>query len=216
MNLAEIGSQTTIVLARHGLPFIQTDVQGRLITYTIDVPLVDQGKAQIKLLAEKLQARGITVSRVYSSPALRTLESAKKFAEQFGIDGVITERDLRDVEVPGAGPFTFRELEQAGGEVYSREILDALDQRAATTIANIVARERGKTIAIFSHGDFIRVYRERLGQPVGPLPPMREMSKSNYLKPAEAWVIIFNSDGKPTDVSFVSQFSDIPQGRTYP
>jgi len=206
---------TTLILARHGAPLIETDGEGRQITYAIDVPLVDIGKSQIEILGEKIKARGLLPLKVYSSPSRRTQESARKFTELFGIPNPILESDLRDVEGPSK-PVTYKELEAVGGETYSREVLETLDQRARLFISEIVIREKGNTVALFSHGDVIRVIRERFEHPEGPIRSMREMSKSNYLKPGEAWILQYDEEGKPLAFDFIGQTSDQPQARTYP
>lgn len=211
-----LGKITTLILVRHGAPFIETDNEGRQITYATDVPLVEAGNLQIEKLGGKIKALGFLPSKVFSSPSRRTQESARKFAELFGISQLVIEPELRDVEGGPTKPITYKEMEAVSGEIYPREALEALDRRAKSLIAEIITREKGETIVLFSHGDVIRVIRERFENSQGSIRPMREMSKSDYLKPGEAWILQYDENGKPLAFDFIGQTSDQPQARTYP
>ena len=77
--------KTTLIVARHGNTFDKGDVVLRVGART-DLPLTLEGRKQGARLAERLRERGLTPSRVFVAPLLRTQETGREIANAFALD----------------------------------------------------------------------------------------------------------------------------------
>lgn len=61
-----------------------------------DRPLNERGEKDAPRMGKRLKERPIEIDAIYSSPALRTLTTAQKIAEQLGfpVDAILVQRDL--------------------------------------------------------------------------------------------------------------------------
>jgi broad specificity phosphatase PhoE len=87
-----------IFFARHGES--QANLLHEISNRGLKHPLTSEGRKQAHRLAEKLQDHSI--SHIYSSPILRSIETTVIIANQFGVDYEVTESlreyDLGDLE----------------------------------------------------------------------------------------------------------------------
>ncbi len=139
---------TTIYLLRHGKDVNPKNlIKGRLSGF----PLADEGRAAIKKAAQRLSGEPIAV--IYTSPLLRTKQSAEVFRRVFPKTPLKILGELNEWEAKIAGkprsafegkPLSFFEKQcEPAGEVEER-------MRKA---AKIIARENpGGSAAAFSHG----------------------------------------------------------------
>src|SRR4051794_21689265 len=154
-------SITTVLLVRHG----QTDAIGRYLAGTAEgTPLNATGQAQARRLAERLGH--LRLSAVFSSPLLRSRDTAAPVADARGVPVQIVEQ-LTEV---GFGEWTgrsFQSLEEdsewrrfntirtlvrpPGGEL----MLD-VQRRAVSALLDLAASNESATILVVSHGDVIR------------------------------------------------------------
>lgn len=154
---------TTVFLVRHA------EAEGNILEVfqgRTDCNVTEKGYLQLKALAERF--KDIPIEAVYSSPLIRTMETAKavNFYHKFEIikvDGIM--------EIDG-GVFEgkhWKELPALFPEAYDlwankhhafevqdgEKMIDVYD-RMKKSITQIVSDNKGKTIAIVSHGCAIR------------------------------------------------------------
>lgn len=152
---------TTILLVRHG----QTPTTGKVLPGRApDLHLADSGRAQAKLVAERLA--GLDITALYCSPLERTVETAAPIAEAFGLEA-IAEPGLLECDF---GEWTGAEL----SELYKRpewatiqrapstfrfpggESFPEMQYRIVSAIERIRTAHEGKTIVCVSHADPIK------------------------------------------------------------
>jgi broad specificity phosphatase PhoE len=155
--------QPHLTLVRHG--DTEWSLSGRHTGWT-DIPLVESGRRQAKLLGGRLAGRSFTV--VLSSPLSRALETCRLAG--LG-DAVTVDPDLREWNYGDLEGLTSDEIRRSmpgwtiwSGPVPGGETADQVGQRADRVI------ERGLSVdgdvAIFAHGHLLRVLAARwLGLP---------------------------------------------------
>lgn len=146
---------TTIYLIRHCNP----DYSMEAIVGSDNMPLSKDGLKQRKVLTKRLLTLGI--ERAYSSAFLRAKETAALFAKTAGkrvkVDPRFNEIDWLDwhrvkffhisEENRHKHLKNYRKLDQE---------LDQIQVNARLALTNIYKKNKGKTVAIFSHGNFIK------------------------------------------------------------
>jgi broad specificity phosphatase PhoE len=118
---------TRVFVVRHGEAEYETDAvtdDGGSLT-----PL---GRAQARGLAERL--RGERISRVWTSPLSRAVQTAEIAAGPLGVDVVVRE-GLR--EIPGG------------------DRIDSFVDRVATVFEEVADQHRGEAVLVVSHGGAI-------------------------------------------------------------
>lgn len=154
---------TTVYLVRHAeaLGNINQTFQGRT-----DLGITENGYRQLDSLAERF--KNIPLEVIYSSPMIRTIETAKAVNRHHNLD--IIELD-GIIEING-GPFegvSWAELPEKFPKAYDLwankhyafeieggESMKAVYDRMKAAITDIVRSNLGKTIAVISHGCAIR------------------------------------------------------------
>ncbi len=145
--------------------------------------LSELGKAQAEALAKELV--GLEFHAIYSSPLLRTRETAAPLAKVKGLE-VLVETDLREVELGTAA----EELRMPNGvdpadtaaamrarqyyiastagrtgywsSIPGSEPSEQFRRRVVNITDSIAAKHSGQRVAIFSHGGVINVYLAEL------------------------------------------------------
>jgi probable phosphoglycerate mutase len=165
--------KTTLLLIRHGETAWNAEhrIQGHL-----DIPLSTSGFRQAQRLAERLA--GEAIAAVYSSELARAWFTALPLAERLGVE-VSAEPRLRERsfgifegltldEVAHRHPQEFAQWRgrdpdwQLEGGESGRQLID----RVLAALQDIVARHRGSTIAVVSHGGVLDVvYRSARALP---------------------------------------------------
>jgi broad specificity phosphatase PhoE len=155
---------TRVFLVRHGAtaPSAEDRFAG-----SIDVPLSDAGRDQVRRLAERLRAEPLAA--LYASPLLRTRETAAILAEPHGME-VRTVDALREVshgrwegkrrtEVQSSHPADYAHWECDPFSFAPPEGETGLQvtARALPALLDIVERHRGAQLAIVSHKATIRL-----------------------------------------------------------
>jgi probable phosphoglycerate mutase len=174
---------TRLFLIRHGAT---VSVAEDRFAGAIDIDLSDEGRAQVRCLAQRLASDPLAA--VYCSPMKRTTETATIVAAPHGLTPIPKDglqeiahgrwegMRRKDVEVKfadeytrwEADPFTFAPVEGESGL--------AVMARALPIVREIVTRHDGKTVAVVSHKATLRLvicailgidargYRDRLDQ----------------------------------------------------
>ncbi|MDQ4052287.1 MAG: bifunctional RNase H/acid phosphatase [Actinomycetota bacterium] len=154
--------QTTVILVRHGVTAHTTSKRFSGGLGGDNPGLSDEGRAQIRAVADWIAPLAETVDVVITSPVRRTRESAEILAERLG-HPLDVEPGFAEMEFGAWDGLTFVEvaeqhqadldawmgsLEMAppGGETFrdvQKRVLDALDR--------LLAAHRGKTVVVVSH-----------------------------------------------------------------
>jgi 2,3-bisphosphoglycerate-dependent phosphoglycerate mutase len=132
-------------------------------------PLSPSGLRQAELLADLLASLGIT--KVFSSPFVRSVLTAKPFAERYGLSVTLID-DLRERLITNIGP--------PSDEVWCRgwedfhfcppgcETSHAAQSRMCRALDEIADRTRGDEVtAIFTHGNVMGLFLNTLASGFG-------------------------------------------------
>ena len=159
-----MSSCTRVFLVRHGATVLSDEDRFAGAT---DVPLSDVGRQQAQRLAVRLQGESITA--VYASTMIRTLETARILAEPHRLE--VRERDgLREISHGHWERMTRQEVDAQ----YPREAIEwekdpytfappggesglAVTARALPTLIDLVRNHPGETILVVSHKATIRL-----------------------------------------------------------
>ncbi len=149
-----------LFLVRHG----ETDANlNHYLQGTSDGPLNAAGKVQVERLGNHL--KNIALDHVYASDLQRAVETANAIAR---VHGLIVEIDsqLREWnvgEMDGMPAAVYLKLIKETGKPLSQfdppggQKLSEVRERADAVIDKIVARHRGESVLVCSHGDFMRM-----------------------------------------------------------
>jgi probable phosphoglycerate mutase len=154
---------TTVVLVRHGVTEYTT---GRRFSGGLsghNPPLSEEGRAQIKLVADWLEGIRDRVPAVVASPVRRTRESGDLLASAWGVP-VVEEPGFAEMEFGAWEGLTFEEV----GEKHRDELLawfESVDvrpggtgesfrdveERVRTARERLLESYRGQTVVVVSH-----------------------------------------------------------------
>lgn len=164
---------TSVLLIRHA----ENDYtsQGRLAGWIPGVHLNEKGKQQAAALAEQLATEPIKA--IYSSPLLRALETAKPLAKTQGlpIDRCAGVAEVRYGAWQGQKLHNlqrrklWKKVQQrpSAAAFPKGEALRKVQSRAVDAIETICARHPKDMVAVFSHGDVIKmILAQYLGMPL--------------------------------------------------
>jgi probable phosphoglycerate mutase len=191
--------QTTLVLVRHGVTEHTTQKRFSGGTSSANPGLSDEGRAQIRSVAEWLAPLGERVDAVVASPVRRAHESGQILAERLGVP-VEEEPGFAEMDFGTWDGLTFEEVAErhradldswvgttdvrpgGGGEsleMVRARVLEALDR--------VLERHVGGTVVVASHVTPIKVV---VGDAIGaPLESQFRME----LRPASVTVVSFFS-----------------------
>ena len=159
---------TTLIFIRHAFS------QGNLLEVCsgqLDYPLIEKGFEQAKKTAAYLRAN-YPLEAIYTSDLCRTVQTAQPTADAFGLESIPDVR-FREAYVGEWQGQLWRDLEEQYPDLYklwisyqmdrntprpkgaecSEEILD----RVNAAISDVIAKNKGKCVAIFAHGRMIHV-----------------------------------------------------------
>lgn len=169
MTTEERPAVTYLLLIRHG----ETEwvANGRLAGRAPHIHLNEKGRAQAAALADRLAQQPLQA--VYSSPLERCMETAQPLAERIGTP-VRVEAGLIEVDY---GAWLGRELKELGKQPEwhlvqhfpssfrfpDGETLREVQWRVISTAEAIAAAHPNQTVALFSHGDCIRLLLAHFG-----------------------------------------------------
>lgn len=151
-----------LVLIRHGLT---THTNVKLTGWLPGVSLSAEGRAQAEGVVPRLE--GLPIDAIYSSPLERTRETAAPLAKARKLR-VKTKPDLGEVRYGDAQGKTLRSLAKGPLWAHMRawpsdvrfpngETLRETQFRAVSAIEALRETHADQTVAVFSHGDFIRL-----------------------------------------------------------
>lgn len=155
---------TTILLIRHGES--EANEKGLFVGYSNPM-LTSRGQKQAELTARFI-ASSCPADVVYSSDLVRAYATGKVIAEALGVD-IKIEEGLREINGGAWEEVAFSELVTRYAEDYGQWLTDIghakctegetvrkMSERVNRSIQKIVCENKGKTIAIATHGTPIR------------------------------------------------------------
>jgi probable phosphoglycerate mutase len=156
------GPVTTLVMVRHGATSHTADKRFSGGLASSNPGLTDEGRAQVREVAEWLAPLGAAVEAVVASPVRRTRESAEILAERLGLD-VVEEPGFAEMEFGAWDGLTFAEVrerhpEEIAGWLGSLDVAPTggesfreVEQRVLAGLARVVERFAGRTVIVVSH-----------------------------------------------------------------
>jgi uncharacterized phosphatase len=195
---------TRLVLIRHGETLANAQ---HLLQGTSDGPLTLYGEQQSKQLGQHLSY--FPIDHIVSSDLIRALKTAEAIAEHHSIaieimplirewdcgvwDGRTAREFLEMLENTGKSISAF---EPEGGET-----LAEVHVRAAKFVDRILTHYRGKTVAVCSHGDFMRML-------VGYLLNL-DVDQANLFYFGNASYSLFEHDGRGWKAIFINRLPSL-------
>ncbi|CAI9404414.1 bifunctional RNase H/acid phosphatase [Nocardioides sp. T2.26MG-1] len=200
------GEPTTVVLVRHGVTPHTTAKRFSGGLASANPGLSDEGKAQIRAVADWLSPIADRVDAVVASPVRRTRESAEILADVLGRE-VEVEPGFAEMEFGAWDGLTFAEV----GERYPEDLkawLGSLDvapgggesfrvvqERVLAGLARLLEAHTGKTVVVVSH-----------------VTPIKTLVANAVDASLEA---VFRMELTPASVTVISYYDDRPSLRMY-
>jgi ribonuclease H / adenosylcobalamin/alpha-ribazole phosphatase len=157
------GPVTTLVLVRHGATVHTAAKRFSGGLASSNPGLSDEGRAQVREVADWLAPLGAAIDAVVASPVRRTVESAQILAERLGVP-LVEEPGFAEMEFGSWDGLTFAEVHAqrpdeieawlgsldvapgGGGETF-RDV----ETRVLAGLARVLERYAGRTVAVVSH-----------------------------------------------------------------
>lgn len=204
---------THIYIIRHAEVVYPLDQQGRKLMYPPETPLSQEGIDQFTKFAKQLKTNGVIIDVIKTSPHTRATQTAKILAEVLGVKEYKVEPAFSDSHIPGwiGVPLSEQQkLMDRGTDIYEnprspdQEAYEHITQRMSEEFQLLVKENSGKSIAIISHGDPIRLFMYRIAHPEGKIPNMSVLSKEGYLKRGEAFHVKVDEMGRILETELIS------------
>lgn len=175
-SLERLAKGRRITLVRHG----QTQQHDeKMFIGQYDVPLSEEGTAQIEISAEKLVEMGLEPGRIYCSDLSRAVSSAGIIAEKMFADPdehICPVKGLREIDLGSWDGRPVREIKEQYPEEYSRrgqnmfvfktgnrsENFYDMQYRAVRALRQILKADRSRDILIVTHSGIIRALQNNL------------------------------------------------------
>ncbi|MCB8957997.1 MAG: bifunctional RNase H/acid phosphatase [Nocardioides sp.] len=200
------GTPTTVVLVRHGVTphTVEKRFSGGLAS--ANPGLSDDGRDQVRAVAEWLAPIADRVDAVVASPVRRTLESAEILAARLGHE-VAVEPGFAEMEFGRWDGMTFAEVgEQHPDELKSwlgsldvapggGESFRTVQARVLTALERLLEQHVGRTVVVVSH-----------------VTPIKTIVAHAVDAPLES---VFRMELTPASVTVVSWYGDRPSMRMY-
>jgi broad specificity phosphatase PhoE/ribonuclease HI len=162
------GPVTTLVLVRHGATSHTADKRFSGGLASSNPGLTDEGRGQVREVAEWLAPLGEAVEAVVASPVRRTRESAEILAERLAL-GLVEEPGFAEMEFGAWDGLTFAEVRERypdeiegwlgsldvapnGGESFSE-----VEKRVLAGLERVLDDYAGKTVLVVSHVTPIKI-----------------------------------------------------------
>jgi probable phosphoglycerate mutase len=162
------GPVTTLVLVRHGATSLTAEKRFSGGLASSNPGLTDEGRAQVREVADWLAPIGAAADVVVTSPVRRTRESADILAARLGLE-VVEEPGLAEMEFGAWDGLTFAEVDQQRpGELEAwlgsleaappgGESFEEVGRRVRAALDRLLEQHAGKTVVLVTHVTPIKV-----------------------------------------------------------
>ena len=156
------GPVTTLVLVRHGATAHTAAKRFSGGLASSNPGLTDEGRAQVREVADWLAPIGEAVAAVVASPVRRTRESAEILAERLGL-GLVEEPGFAEMEFGAWDGLTFAEVHESRPDELERWLGDLeaapergesfreVEARVLAGLERTLTRYAGRTVLVVSH-----------------------------------------------------------------
>lgn len=196
---------TKVFIIRHAEVKYPLNEQGERLMYPPETHISEEGKRQTAILIEMLQENGVKLDLIETSQYTRAQETAEILAAGLGNPPILVNPAFNDSFIPGWIDIPLNEqqkLMEGGEDIYDhphshdQETREKIAQRMLAGFHDLVERNKGKTVAIVSHGDPLRFLKWKLDNPEGEIPNMSQLREFDYLKRSEAFSFVLDEKGK--------------------
>lgn len=150
-----------IILVRHY--HTQANADGRIIGW-LDSPPCDGWKDDVDFIDSQLREQGICFDAIYSSDLLRARETARVYAQSFGVAEAIEKADLKEVNYgklqakSKAWAYEYYPGHKENPDlIYPEgESFRQMQQRGVRCLSTLVASHSSDTILVVTHAGMIR------------------------------------------------------------
>lgn len=155
----------SLIFLRHGEA--QNNVDRRLVGRLPDIPLTDEGRAQVEHAARCIADMKVS-GTIYSSPIQRTMETAHIVAEHNSLE-VIPDDRLTEIEMGGLTGIKYDRLIQKYGNIFLHfysgsddftnmgvETFESVRNRVLDMVSFIQQRHAGENVVLVTHMDPIK------------------------------------------------------------
>lgn len=165
-----------IIFVRHGSTIYNE--QGRLFDSEEYPPITQKGKDEMDVLAKWLMNKTPHVDKIYTSSALRAIQSARILSKEYDLDYEIID-GMYDRKAGLWGGLTFEQIEEKYPEMLHKyhenpyeywpdggETTQELRERVDNIVSEMVVLNEYKTVVVVTHEDVIQsVIASILGVP---------------------------------------------------
>lgn len=204
---------TTVFLIRHGeIDNPQKVFYGR----TIDLSLNEEGKEQIKTVAQRIKDKGFIIEKIYTSPLKRGLQSSNIIASVLSIppEKIMVENNLIDVDIPSlvGKPLSLRDkIHDSGTDEYNGEFSrqgnesrQQIVNRMKGVFDKVISENTGKTVALVSHGDPMVLLIDAIEHPEREVKSINILFKQpDYPQKGEAVKVVLDEKGRFVSKEFI-------------
>ncbi len=150
-----------VILTRHYQTQANTD--GRIIGWLNSTPCADW-KVDIEFVDSQLRGHGICFDAIYSSDLERAVETARTYAQSFGVAEIISKAELKEINYGNLQNKTktwayqhYPEHKKNPDLVYpDGESFRQMQQRGVNCLTSLVMSHSNDTILVVSHAGLIR------------------------------------------------------------
>ena len=204
---------THIYIVRHAEVIYPLDEQGRKLMYPPETPISQEGIKQFTAFARQLKQKRIKLDAIVTSLFTRATQTAQILTDVLGVKEYKEEPAFSDSYVPGWIGIPLSEqqrLMDQGTDIYEnprssdQEPYKHIAARMFRGYRGLVNRYPGKSVALVSHGDPIRLLMHRINYPEGQIPNMSILSKEGYLKRGEVLRVEADESGKVLETELMT------------
>lgn len=191
-----------IYLVRHGDVEYEYGAGGKRLVYGPDTPLSASGRSQIETAANIFLQEKIKIDVIYTSPMLRTVETANILSDKLGQKSIVVNEDLQEVYAPGWIGAPMDELGIVNGDIFAnlktpdQETLESVKGRMGRFFERIKRFEEGRGVIIVGHREPLRVLNHILSHAnASSMQSYQEFIEDEFIERGAVWKLGWDAFG---------------------